>query len=114
LYGYAVLPEALPYVVRGGERLYSLGINVYNNPWGKRIIGGGIGYMGHKLKWSPDITPSDPTIATYCLFSQFLSDTWEKNQDLFDDKLRIDSKTFPQNTNNNAKPNHSRSTEKKD
>ena len=114
LYGYAVLPEALPYVVRGGERLYSLGINVYNNPWGKRIIGGSLGIIANKQNWSPDITFPDPMIGTYSLLFQFLSDTWEKNKDLFDDKLRIDSKTFPQNTNDNAKSNHTRSTEKKD
>ena len=113
-YGQQLVSNTIPYMMKGGEELFTFGLKVYNNPVGKRIIGGGIGYMGHKLKWSPDITPSDPTIATYCLFSQFLSDTWEKNKDLFDDKLRIDSKTFPQNTNNNAKPNHSRSTEKKD
>ena len=114
LYGYAVLPEALPYVSRGGERLFSLGINVYNNPWGKRVIGIGLGYVGNKQEWSPDVTFPDPTIGAYSLLSQFLFDTWERNKELFDDKLRINIKTFPQNTNYNAKSNNAKSTEKKD
>ena len=114
LFGQCVASDVLPYAVRGGQTLYSTGIKVYNNPLGKRIIGGGLGYLGHKLKWSPDITPSDPTIGTYSILFQFLFDTWEKNKPLFDDKLRIDTKTFPKNTNDNAKPNYKRSTEKKD
>jgi len=111
-YGEIVVTQSLPYVVRGGQTFYSMGVKVYNNPWGKRIIGGGLGYVGNKLKWSPDITPSDPTIGTYSLLFQFLFDTWEKSKPLFDDKLRIDTKTFPQNTNDNAKSNNTKSTKK--
>ena len=104
--------QTLPYMMRGGETLFSTGLKVYNNPWGKRIIGGGLGIIANKQKWSPDISFPDPTIGTYSLLFQFLSDTWEKNKDLFDDKLRIDFKTFPQNTNDNAKSNNTKSTEK--
>ena len=114
LFGQYAASDVLPYAVRSGEQLYSLGLNVYNNPWGKRAIGIGLGYAGHKQEWSPDVTFSDPTIDAYSLLSQFLFDTWEKNKELFDDKRRIDVKTFPQNTNNNAKSNNTKSTEKKD
>lgn len=106
--------QTLPYMVRGGEALFSTGLKVYNNPLGKRAIGIGLGYAGHKQKWSPDVTFPDPTIGAYSLLSQFLFDTWEKNKELFDNKRRTDVKTFPQNTNNNAKSNNTKSTEKKD
>jgi len=112
LFGQYVASDVLPYAVRGGGQLYSLGLKVYNNSWGKRAFGFGLGYVGNKLKLSPDITPSDPTIATYSLLFQFLFDTWEKDKPLFDDKLRIDTKTFPKNTDDNAKSNNTKSTKK--
>ena len=37
-YGEIVVTQSLPYVVRGGQTFYSMGVKVYNNPWGKRII----------------------------------------------------------------------------
>ncbi|MCQ2284152.1 MAG: hypothetical protein MJZ57_04545, partial [Bacteroidales bacterium] len=42
-FGTYVWSNTLPYVVRGGVQLYSLGWNAYNNPWGKRAIGIGLG-----------------------------------------------------------------------
>lgn len=112
-YGEMVVTQSLPYMMRTGKTFYSLGLKAYNSSWGKRIIGGGLGIIANKQKWSPDISFPDPTIGTYSLLFQFLSDTWDKNKDLFDDKLRIDSKTFLQNTNN-EKSNNTKSTNKED
>ena len=114
LFGGYVASDVLPYAMKGGKELCSVGLRLYNNPWGKRAIGTGLGYIGYKQKWSPDVTFSDPTIGTYSLLFQFLSDTWDKNKPLFDEKLKFGTDTFPQNRNNDAKPNHTQSTEKKD
>ena len=114
LFGGCVASDVLPYAVQGGEGLYSLGLKIYNNPWGKRAIGAGLGYVGYKQKWSPDVTFSDPTIDTYSLLFQFLSDTWDKNKPFFDEKLKFDTNSSLQNINNNAKPNNTQSKEKKD
>ena len=37
--------QTLPYMVRGGEALFSTGLKVYNNPLGKRAIGIGLGII---------------------------------------------------------------------
>ena len=75
---------------------------MYDNPWGKVAIGIGLGYVGHKQKWSPDVTVPDPMINSYSQFFQFMFDKCEKNNLLFDDK-KIDQKTSFQNTNDNEK-----------
>ena len=104
-FGTYVRSNTLPYVVRGGVQLYSLGWNAYNNPWGKRAIGIGLGYVGHKQEWSPDVSPSDPMIGTYSILFQFLFDTWGKGNPL-DNKRSSETNTSPQNTNDNEKPNN--------
>ena len=106
LFGQYVASNILPYAVKGGGEFYSLGLKIYNNPWGKRMIGIGLGYVGHKQEWSPDVTYPDPTIGTYSLLFQFLFDTWGNDKTLFDDKRRLDTNTSHQNTNDNAKPNN--------
>jgi RHS repeat-associated protein len=114
LFGGYVASDVMPYAMKSGEGLYSVGLKMYNNPLGKRVIGAGLGYVGYKQKWSPDVTFSDPTIGAYSLLFQFLFDTWDKNKSLFDEKLKFGADTFLQNRNNDAKPNHTQSTEKKD
>ena len=104
-FGTYVRSNTLPYVVRGGVQPYSLGWNAYNNPWGKRAIGIGLGYVGHKQEWSPDVSPSDPMIGTYSILFQFLFDTWGKGNPL-DNKRSSETNTSPQNTNDNEKPNN--------
>jgi hypothetical protein len=103
LFGQNVASDFLPYAVKNGQELYSLGLKVYNNSWGKRTIGTSLGYVGYKQDWSPDVTVPDPIISTYSLMSQFLIDKWKKYNPLFDDKTSLDSKTSPQNTNDNEK-----------
>ena len=102
LFGQYAASDILPYAMRGGEELYSLGLEMYDNPWGKVAIGIGLGYVGHKQKWSPDVTVPDPMINSYSQFFQFMFDKCEKNNLLFDDK-KIDQKTSFQNTNDNEK-----------
>jgi RHS repeat-associated protein len=103
LFGQYAASDILPYAVKSGQELYSLGLKVYNNSWGKRTIGTSLGYVGYKQDWSPDVTVPDPIISTYSLMSQFLIDKWKKYNPLFDDKTSLDSKTSPQNTNDNEK-----------
>jgi len=101
LLGQYAASNILPYAVKSGQELYSLGLKAYNNPWGKRAIGISLGYVEHKLDWSPDVTVHDPMIDTYSLMSQFLIDKWKKYNSLYDDKISLDSKTSSQNTNDN-------------
>ena len=98
--------QTLPYMVRGGEALFSTGLKVYNNPLGKRAIGIGLGYVGYKQGWSPDISFPDPTISTYSLLSQFMFDIWDKNKTIFDDKQNLNTNKLPQNIKDNAKSDH--------
>ena len=86
LYGYAVLPEALPYVVRGGDLLYSLGLKVYNNPWGKFSIGAATGWVANEQDWSPDICIPDPEIGLTSQYFQFIFSTLDKNDIKFNPK----------------------------
>lgn len=109
-----IVKDVSPFVARSGEQLFSLGCKVYNNPWGKRAIGIGLGYAGYKQKWSPDVTFPDPAIGTYSLLFQFLFDTGDKYKSTLDDKRRLDNPKFPQNTNDNEQSNHTQSTKKKD
>ena len=65
LFGQYVASDVLPYAMSGSQSLYSIGVKIYNNPFGKKAIGSGLGYVGNKQGWSPDINFPDPTINTY-------------------------------------------------
>ena len=106
--------QTLPYMMSGSDALFSIGFKMYNNPFGKRAIGIGLGYVGYKQGWPPDISFPDPTISTYSLLSQFMFDVWDKNKTIFDDKQNLNTNKIPQNIKDNAKSNNTKSTEKQD
>ena len=72
LFGQYIASDILPYAVRGGNQLYSLGLKVYNNPFGKGAIGTVIGNVAFEQKWSPDISLPDPIINATFQFTQFV------------------------------------------
>ena len=99
--------KALPYAMKGGEELYSLGLKIYNNPWGKLSIGAGIGWVGNKQDWSPDINFPDPIISTSSQYFQFFFSTLDKNDILFDvtrdNNSNINNKLQDYNAKSNQK-----------
>ena len=101
--------KALPYAMKGGEELYSLGLKIYNNPWGKRAIGVTAGIIANEQKWSPDINFPDPLINIYSQSTQFFLYSLEKANPFFYMNPKNNAAV---NTNNNEKPNHTQSTEK--
>ena len=114
LFGQYVASDVLPYVVEGGDKLYSLGLKAYNNPWGKRTIGIGLGIIANEQKWSPDINFSDPLINIYSQSTQFFLYSVEKAKPFFymNQKANIDI-VLPK-TYINEKPDQTQSTEKED
>ena len=84
LFGTYVGSSTLPYAVRSGEQLYSFGLKVYNNPWGKFSIGVGTGWVANKQDWSPDICIPNPEIGLTSQYFQFLFSTLDKNEINFD------------------------------
>ena len=109
--GEQVVTKALPYVMKSGEELYSLGLKIYNNPWGKRAIGVGSGIIANEQKWSPDISFPDPLINIYSQSTQIFLYSLEKANPFFYMNQKNDTGV---KTNNNEKPNHTQSTEKDD
>ena len=109
LFGGYVASDVLPYAVKGGEELYSVGLKIYNNPWGKRAIGVTSGIIANEQKWSPDINFPDPLINIYSQSTQFFLYSLEKANPFF---YMNPKKNAAVNTNNNEKPNHTQSTEK--
>ncbi|MBR3467951.1 MAG: hypothetical protein IKH15_12140 [Bacteroidales bacterium] len=109
LFGGCVASDVLPYAVQGGEGLYSLGLKIYNNPWGKRAIGVTAGIIANEQKWSPDINFPDPLINIYSQSTQFFLYSLEKANPFFYMNPKNNAAV---NTNNNEKPNHTQSTEK--
>lgn len=111
-FGTYVWSNTLPYVVRGGVQLYSLGWNAYNNPWGKRAIGIGLGIIANEQKWSPDINFSDPLINVYNQSTQFFLYSVEKINPFFQMNPKVNTDIVLPKTNSNDKPNQTQSTEK--
>ena len=103
LFGGCVASDVLPYAVQGGEGLFSLGLKIYNNPWGKLSIGAGTGWVAYKQDWSPDINIPDPIIGMSSQYFQFLFSTLSKNDYLFDLKQKKGTNTYEKLPNNNAK-----------
>jgi len=77
--------------ITGGQSLFSTGIKIYNNPFGKLSIGAGTGWVGYRQDWSPDISFPDPIIGTSSQYFQFLFSTLDKNDIFFDVKRDINS-----------------------
>jgi len=111
LFGGYVASDVMPYAMKGGEGLYSVGLKTYNNPWGKRVIGASLGIIANEQKWSPDITFPDPLINSYSQSTQFLLYSLEKANPLFYLNQKNDTDVLPQ-TKDNEKPNHTQSKEK--
>jgi len=84
LFGTYVGTDFMPYAVNGTGELYSVGLKIYNNPWGKLSIGAGTGWVGYKQDWSPDINFPDPIISTSSQYFQFFFSTLDKSDILFD------------------------------
>ena len=84
LFGTYVGTDFMPYAVNGTGELYSVGLKIYNNPWGKLSIGAGTGWVGYKQDWSPDINFPDPIISTSNQYFQFFFSTLDKSDILFD------------------------------
>ena len=91
LFGEGVASDAFPYIVTGGQSLFSTGIKIYNNPFGKLSIGAGTGWVGYRQDWSPDISFPDPIIGTNSQYFQLLFSTLDKNDIFFDVKRDINS-----------------------
>ena len=93
LFGQYVASDVFPYAVRGGNQLYSLGLKVYNNPWGKFSIGAATGWVANEQDWSPDICIPDPEIGLTSQYFQFIFSTLDKNdikfnlKDIFNTKV---------------------------
>ena len=104
--------QTLPYMVRGGEALFSTGLKVYNNPLGKRAIGIGLGIIAKEQKWSPDINFSDPLINVYSQSTQFFLYSVEKANSFFQMNQKVNTDIILHKTNSNEKPNHTQSMEK--
>ncbi len=104
--------QTLPYMVRGGEALFSTGLKVYNNTWGKRAIGIGLGIIANEQKWSPDINFSDPLINVYSQSTQFFLYSVEKTNTFFQMNPKVNIDIVSPKTNSNEKPNHTQSPEK--
>ena len=104
-YGEIVVPQSLPYAIKRGEELYSVGLKIYNNPWGKLSIGAGTGWVGYKQDWSPDINFSDPIISVSSQYFQFFFSTLDKNDILFDVNRDNNSNINNKLQDNNAKSN---------
>ena len=112
LFGTYVGSSTLPYAVRSGEQLYSFGLKVYNNPWGKRAIGIGLGIIANEQKWSPDINFSDPLINVYSQSTQFFLYSVEKAISFLQMNQKVNTDIVLPKTNSNEEPNQTRSTEK--
>ena len=112
LFGIYVGSSTLPYAVRSGEQLYSFGLKVYNNPWGKRAIGIGLGIIANEQKWSPDINFSDPLINVYSQSTQFFLYSVEKAISFLQMNQKVNTDIVLPKTNSNEEPNQTRSTEK--
>ena len=112
LFGQYAASDVLPYAVRSGEQLYSLGLNVYNNPFGKRAVGIGLGIIANEQKWSPDINFSDPLINVYSQFTQFFLYSVEKTNPFDQMNPKINTEIVLPKTNDYAKPYHPQSTKK--
>ena len=111
-YGKMVVTQSLPYVMETSQKFYSLGLKAYNNSWGKRIIGGGLGIIANKQKWSPDINFSDPLINVYSQSTQFFLYSVEKANSFFQMNQKVNTDIVLPKTNSNEKPNHTQSMEK--
>ena len=107
LFGGYVASDVLPYAMKRGEELYSVGLKIYNNPWGKLSIGAGAGWVGYKQDWSPDINFPDPIISVSSQYFQFFFSTLDKNDILFDVKRdnnsNINNKLLDYNAKSNQK-----------
>ena len=113
-YGEIVVPQSLPYAMKRGEELYSVGLKIYNNPWGKLSIGAGTGWVGYKQDWSPDINFPDPIISVSSQYFQFFFSTLDKNDILFDVKRdnnsNINNKLLDYNAKSNQKTSKDQET----
>ncbi len=113
-YGEIVVPQSLPFAMKRGEELYSVGLKIYNNPWGKLSIGAGTGWVGYKQDWSPDINFPDPIISVSSQYFQFFFSTLDKNDILFDVKRdnnsNINNKLLDYNAKSNQKTSKDQET----
>ena len=114
LFGGYVASDVLPYAMKRGEELYSVGLKIYNNPWGKLSIGAGAGWVGYKQDWSPDINFPDPIISVSSQYFQFFFSTLDKNDILFDVKRdnnsNINNKLLDYNAKSNQKTSKDQET----
>lgn len=99
-------PMLTPFQFAKGEP-YSVGLKIYNNPWGKLSIDAGTGWAGYKQDWSPDINFPDPIISVSSQYFQFFFSTLDKNDILFDVKRdnnsNINNKLLDYNAKSNQK-----------